>query len=106
MPSPIDAIGSGSYATANAASAGQVANLSRSEQLAELNQLLYRYQVGISRGESAEALASLAMLIAAAEESLGLHMPTARPPPARRRSTPTRRQTEADSETHRLDETA
>ena len=81
MSSPIDAIGASSYATATAASASQTASQSRAEQLAALNQLLYKYQVGISRGESAGALAALTRQITAAEKSLGQHLSLPKAPP-------------------------
>ena len=81
MSSIIGATGADSYATATAASAGQAVSLSRADHLTALNHLLYKYQVGISRGESAGMLASLARQITAAEKSLGQHMALPKPPP-------------------------
>ena len=99
MSSAIDAIGAGSYVTATAASGGQTASPSRAEQLTELNQLLYTYQVGISRGESANMLGWLAKQITAAEKALGQHMSVRKPPPGSAETTRSRDRAQTGSAT-------
>src|SRR5690349_17343028 len=89
MSSAIDAIGAGSYVTATAAAAGQSTSPSRADQLMALNELLYRYQVGLSRGDTADTLGSLAQQIAAAEKALGQY-PSLLKPPARSAREPPR----------------
>jgi hypothetical protein len=70
MSSTIGATGIGSYATATAASAGQAASPTRADHHSALNQIVYRHQVGISRGENAAALMSFDKPITAAERTL------------------------------------
>ena len=56
------------------ASNAQSAGVSRAQQLAALSQMLNKYQTGISHGESAAMLASLAKQITAAAKALGQHV--------------------------------
>jgi hypothetical protein len=97
MSSTIGASGVGSYATATAASAGQAASPSRADHHSALNQVLYRQQVGISRGESAAALTSLDKPVAASEHTLHQHMALPKPTPEAAETADTK---------HRLDRTA
>jgi hypothetical protein len=80
MSSTIGATGVGSYATTTAASTGQAASPSRADHHTALNQVLYRHQVGMSRGESADMLASLDKPITAGEKALGQQMALRRSP--------------------------
>jgi hypothetical protein len=57
-----------------AATSGQATGASRAQQLAALNQMLNKYQIGQSHGESAAVLTTLGKRILAAAKTLGQHV--------------------------------
>ncbi len=61
-------------ASGAAATIGQATSASRAQQLAALNQMLNKYQIGQSRGESAAMLSNLGKQILATAKTLGQHV--------------------------------
>ena len=70
MSSTVGAVAAGSHRVAATTSTGAP----QAEQVAALNQMLNRYQAGLSRGESTAMLASLGRQITAAAKILGQHV--------------------------------
>lgn len=72
MSSTIGSIGAS--APVAAAASHNSASPSRAQQFAALNQMLAKYRAGLSRGQSASMLSSLARQITTAAKALGQHV--------------------------------
>jgi hypothetical protein len=72
MPSTVSPAVTASHGVA--ATVGQATGASRAQQLAALNQMLNKYQIGQSHGESAAILSTLGKQILAAAKAIGQHV--------------------------------